>query len=92
MGLGKYYTMLVATMGLVGAAQIHSLLPYSLRKPDKEVRKCMLHGCTELTDHNGGFCCAAHLKRHKIITKKLLQLHIKKENGRFVFIGWRSTL
>jgi hypothetical protein len=28
--------------------------------PPKPKRKCLLKGCDVMTDHNGGYCCAAH--------------------------------
>lgn len=37
-------------------------------KPRKE-KKCLLPECDILTDHQGGYCCAEHCKKHKRIQK-----------------------
>ena len=33
--------------------------------PPKPRRKCALPGCNTTTDHNGGYCCAEHCRRHR---------------------------
>ena len=38
------------------------------RKPNPKV-KCLLPGCDNLTDHNGGYCCAEHCHEHRSAKK-----------------------
>lgn len=33
--------------------------------PEKKKVKCLLPECDNLTDHNGGYCCAEHCKQHR---------------------------
>ena len=33
-------------------------------------RKCLLKDCKEMTEHNGGFCCAEHHKKFFDLCKK----------------------
>jgi len=77
---------LTIMMGLAAASGYG--LPYALRKPDKPFKICLLHGCTSWTDHNGGYCCADHSGRHKIVTAKLKKFGIRKSAGRFIF-DWK---
>ncbi len=44
---------------------ITSCLPRRYRV-DKPKMECRLPECTELTDHNGGYCCADHCKEHQL--------------------------
>jgi hypothetical protein len=37
----------------------------------KPKRKCLLPTCNNLTDHNGGYCCAEHCREHKRANEKL---------------------
>ncbi len=32
-------------------------------------RECLLKDCNNLTDHNGGFCCAEHSRKYKLNNK-----------------------
>lgn len=38
---------------------------YSSRKQPNPSVKCLLPSCTNVTKHNGGYCCAAHCREHK---------------------------
>lgn len=90
-GPGKSYaSALWAAMTEVAMATGYNPFPYALRKPEKTYKTCLLHSCTNRTNHNGGYCCADHCKRHRAVTKILLKHKIKKENRRLVFIGCRS--
>jgi len=40
------------------------------RHGDPPPRKCLLPGCENTTDHNGGYCCAEHCKAHRIEQRK----------------------
>lgn len=35
----------------------------------KPKRKCLLPDCNKFTAHNGGYCCAAHCKLHRLQRK-----------------------
>lgn len=39
------------------------------REPRRELRHCKLAGCTNLTDHNGGYCCPEHCNEHRELRK-----------------------
>lgn len=32
---------------------------------EKEKSQCLLPGCNNFTDHNGGYCCVEHCKEHR---------------------------
>jgi hypothetical protein len=36
---------------------------------EKPKRTCRLPGCYEKTNHNGGYCCAAHCKEHRTMLR-----------------------
>jgi hypothetical protein len=36
----------------------------------KNARSCALPGCTTVTAHNGGYCCAEHCKAHRASHRK----------------------
>jgi hypothetical protein len=38
-------------------------------KSEKQKKKCLLPGCSNLTDHNGGYCSAEHCKQSRNKTK-----------------------
>jgi hypothetical protein len=46
-------------------------MPAPFREPRPKPKKvCTLPSCEELTDHNGGYCCADHCKQHRELRKK----------------------
>lgn len=57
--------LMMAGMAASAGVGIDSLLPYQLRKPEKPYRTCSLTTCENLTNHNGGYCCAEHSKEHR---------------------------
>ena len=79
----EIYLYVMMTMALSSGIK----LPYSLRKPDKNSHKCLLHSCTNTTNHNGGYCCAEHCKRHRIVTLKLKKIGLRKAGDRFI-VDW----
>lgn len=84
---GGHHSVMAAMMGLALSQGVDPF-PYQLRKPDNPYKTCLLHSCVNETNHNGGYCCAEHCKRHRVVTKILKQHKIKKVTGRFVF-DWR---
>ena len=76
-------THLAMMMGLAAASGYG--LPYALRRPDRPFKICLLHGCETWTDHNGGYCCPEHCKRHRAVTAKMKKHFIRKINGYFRF-------
>ena len=52
----------LATMMLVS-----SLLGLGMTLPERRpLKKCRLPDCTRQTDHNGGYCSAAHHAKHNL--------------------------
>ncbi len=49
---------LSVAMGMLG-------LPIGYETRIKPKKKCLLKDCAEMTDHNGGYCCAEHCKKDK---------------------------
>lgn len=80
-GIASHY--MAMTLAMATAA---GMVPYCLRREPKPERACRLYGCTNLTDHNGGYCCAEHCKRDRAV-KRLLwdKLDIRFRGGRWRF-------
>jgi len=79
-GLASQY--LAMTLWMVASA---GMLPYSLRRTERPYKTCLLHGCDNQTTHNGGYCCAEHCGRHRVVIARLKKLGIRKSSGRFIF-------
>jgi len=47
----------------------------------RQSRKCLFEGCTNMTDHNGGYCCAEHCKQDRINKKQSLKTVIKNQSA-----------
>lgn len=82
-GIASHY--MAMTLAMATAA---GMVPYCLRREPKPERACRLYGCTNLTDHNGGYCCSEHCKRHREVTKILAKHQIVKIGDRFK-LKWR---
>ena len=62
------YPPITATTTLIGADDWLACLPHHTSAEPwraKPLRKCALPGCCVMTDHNGGYCCAEHCRKHK---------------------------
>jgi len=57
---------------------IHNL---EIEKRNLKSRKCLFEGCTNMTDHNGGYCCAEHCKQDRINKKQSLKTVIKNQSA-----------
>jgi hypothetical protein len=55
----------------LGIATMAGMAPRRLlRGPKRKPQtKCLLPGCGKWTTHNGGYCCADHCKKHRLIKK-----------------------
>ena len=40
-------------------------IPNYKDKEEKKSTKCLLPSCNNMTNHNGGYCCAEHCKEHR---------------------------
>ena len=41
----------------------------AVKKP-KQATNCILPSCNSNTIHNGGYCCADHCKKHRVILRE----------------------
>lgn len=56
------------TKSVIGVGEWLACLPHATSAEPwraKPLRKCVLPGCGVMTDHNGGYCCAEHCRRHR---------------------------
>ena len=64
---------------LLGLASMAALAGVNVDKlvcSIKKQRKCLLPECENMTDHNGGYCCADHCKMHRAMNRAASQISI----------------
>jgi hypothetical protein len=55
----------------MGLSNLHPSIRDEMTRPlrrflrGRPYKKCLLPGCENKTDHNGGYCCADHCKEHR---------------------------